>query len=143
MDRNELVTIAQRLREYAGNPHHVDPMSDAFKALIGDAANALSQSAQPRGEPVARITLQQVLKAYDYANCHPHKYLRGTTNWCAAVAHSLNAEQPTPVAVVMPEREMHCQYLRGVIPDNRLEVEAHKDGWNACIDELKRLNPSL
>lgn len=39
----------------------------------------------------ARITLQQVLKAYQYADSHPHKYLRGTTNWCAAVAHELNA----------------------------------------------------
>lgn len=41
--------------------------------------------------PVA-VTLQQVLKAYEYAESHPHKYLRGTTNWCAAVAHSLNTK---------------------------------------------------
>lgn len=40
--------------------------------------------------PVA-VTLSQVLTAYDYAEAHPHKYLRGTTNWCAAVAHKLNA----------------------------------------------------
>lgn len=39
---------------------------------------------------VAVITYQQVFKAYEYAESHPHKYLRGTTNWCAAVAHSLN-----------------------------------------------------
>lgn len=52
--------------------------------------------------PVA-VTLNQVLAAYDYAETHPHKYLRGTTNWCAAVAHKLNA----------------------------------------CLDDLKRLNPSL
>lgn len=42
------------------------------------------------------VTLEQVLKAYDYANSHPHKYLRGTTNWCAAVAHALNVQQPAP-----------------------------------------------
>lgn len=57
---------------------------------------ALSASAEPSA-PVERderagITLGQVLKAYDYANDHPHKYLRGTTNWCAAVAHSLNKQ---------------------------------------------------
>jgi len=92
-------------------------------------------AAQPQGEPVARITLQQVLKAYDYANCHPHKYLRGTTNWCAAVAHSLNAEQPAPVAVVLPER-------RAVSPSSR-EQAMCTNTWNACLDELKRLNPSL
>lgn len=44
------------------------------------------------------VTLEQVLKAYDYANSHPHKYLRGTTNWCAAVAHALNVQQSAPVA---------------------------------------------
>lgn len=54
MDRNDLVTIAQRLREYVGNSHHVDPMSDAFKQLISDASEALSQAAQPQGEPVSQ-----------------------------------------------------------------------------------------
>lgn len=42
-------------------------------------------------EPV-KVTLQQVLKAYEYAESHPHKYLRGTTNWCAAVAYSINTK---------------------------------------------------
>lgn len=44
--------------------------------------------------PVA-VTLQQVLSAYEYAESHPHKYLRGTTNWCAAVAWSLSGKRPT------------------------------------------------
>lgn len=45
------------------------------------------------------------------------------------------AEQPAPVAVVMPERReigQNYPYL------SDLDIE-----WNACIDELKRLNPSL
>lgn len=46
---------------------------------------------------------------------------------------------PAP-AVVLPEREMYSRYLRGVIPHNRLEVEAYKDGWNACLDEVTKLN---
>jgi len=41
------------------------------------------------------ITLDQVLKAYDYADNHSHRYLRGTTNWCAAVAWHLNQQEPT------------------------------------------------
>ena len=45
------------------------------------------------------ITLEQVLKAYDYAESHPHKYLRGTTNWCAAVAWHLNQQEPTAFAL--------------------------------------------
>ena len=36
------------------------------------------------------VTLDQVLRAYEYADSHPHKYLRGTTNWCAAVTWHLN-----------------------------------------------------
>lgn len=60
------------------------------------------------------ITLEQVLKAYEYANSHPHKYLRGTTNWCAAVAHSLNEQkpasqhQPAPVA-----DQTQCEECKG------------------------------
>lgn len=38
----EFKSIAQRLREYVNNPHHVDPMSDAFRLLIGEAVHALS-----------------------------------------------------------------------------------------------------
>jgi hypothetical protein len=42
---NDLRTIAQRLREYVDNPHHVDPMSESFKELIVEAAQALSDVA--------------------------------------------------------------------------------------------------
>lgn len=47
MNRNDLLTIAQRLREYVRNPHHVNPMSDAFRGLIDEAIVALSASAEP------------------------------------------------------------------------------------------------
>lgn len=51
--------------------------------------NHRCSAAQP-----APVTYQQVFKAYEYAEAHPHKYLRGTTNWCAAVAYALNAQKP-------------------------------------------------
>ena len=35
--------LAQRLREYIRNPHHIDPISEAFKRLIGDSSFALSK----------------------------------------------------------------------------------------------------
>lgn len=88
------------------SPCEFHQSSDECKAYSGQSP--CSEAAQPQGEPVACITLQQVLKAYDYANCHPHKYLRGTTNWCAAVVHSLNAEQPAPVA-----SNPQCQSCQG------------------------------
>lgn len=36
------------------------------------------------------VSMAMVLEAYDYATSHTHGYLRGTTNWCAAVAWKLN-----------------------------------------------------
>lgn len=80
-------------------PETPDPVHDTLPMI--DRAIAELKAAQHQGG----VTLEQVIKAYDYANSHPHKYLRGTTNWCAAVAHSLNAEQPDPVAVLMPFAE--------------------------------------
>jgi len=43
-------------------------------------------------------------------------------------------------AVVMPERKQYTRYLSGVVPTNRLEAEARIDAWNACLDEVARLN---
>lgn len=42
MTHNDLMTLAQRLREYNHNPHHINPMSEAFHKLITDAAEALA-----------------------------------------------------------------------------------------------------
>lgn len=57
------------------------------------------------------------------------------------VAFKEFAEQPGPVLVVLPEREMYTRYLSGVIPGNAVEVNSYKDGWNACLDATTRLNP--
>lgn len=89
------------------------------------------QAAQHQGG----VTLEQVLKAYDYANSHPHKYLRGTTNWCAAVAHALNVQHPAPAAVVLPDRlktEPFTTIDRG--------SKNYKSGYNAAIAEVAKLN---
>jgi hypothetical protein len=48
-------------------------------------------------------------------------------------------ERPAPVAVVLPERRKPM--CTGAISDFTTFEEAR--GWNACLDELKRLNPSL
>lgn len=47
MNRNDLLTLAQRLREYNHNPHHINPTSEAFHKLIDEAASALSILATP------------------------------------------------------------------------------------------------
>lgn len=57
MTINDYSTLAQRLREYIRNPHHIDPVSDGFRSLIDEATAAFSDLAQPaeqhQGDPVA------------------------------------------------------------------------------------------
>ena len=85
-----------------------------------------------------------VLEAWDAIGhdigCNPSKdelleSLRNMAAICDAHGNDMPAAQPSPVAVVMPER------LPG---DDGVCTESHyASGWNACLDELKRLNPSL
>ena len=112
---------------------HRSSMGHAYRAM-----RALEQPA-PVADPLAKgfTTLESDGGKYKIVT----SFATRDDAWSAYRA--LVGAKPAPVAVVLPEREMYCQYLRGVIPDNRLEVEAHKDGWNACLEELKRLNPSL
>ena len=49
MTRDDLLTLSQRLREYNHNPHHINPVSDAFHKLITESAEALSQLAAIQG----------------------------------------------------------------------------------------------
>ncbi len=57
--------------------------------------------------------------------------------------HSLDmvSERHQGEPVALPEREHYTKYLPGVIPSNAAEVNARKDGWNACLDEIVKLGP--
>lgn len=57
---DEMRSLAQRLREYNQNPHHINPMSDAFHILVADAANALSTACVPK-EIASAITWSEHL----------------------------------------------------------------------------------
>ena len=46
MTRDDLLTLAQRMREYNHNPHHINPVSESFHTLIKDSADALSAVAK-------------------------------------------------------------------------------------------------
>lgn len=48
----------------------------------------------------------------------------------------LGPEQPAPAAMVLAERK--TQDAR-----NSQSVECFKNGWNACLDEITRLNAKL
>lgn len=84
---------------------------------------------KPQGEPVAwlgsGIPFSRHKDAIEYASYKDKLVI------------PLYAEQPAPVAVVIPERKH--------VPDFRQHPMLNKEytGWNACLDELKRLNPAL
>lgn len=68
--------------------------------LASDYAALEAELAKLRAVPDA-ITMADVMRAWEYAEDHPHKYLRGTTNWCAAVAYSLNQRNPSDPATAV------------------------------------------
>ena len=102
-----------------------------------------AKAAQPQGKPVAHCLLRRngsgewVNDAKSWADGAPSREIMAECEkhpelYRVRLAY---AEQPAPVAVVMPER------LPG---DDGVCTESHyASGWNACLDELKRLNPSL
>lgn len=59
-----------------------------------------------------------------------------------AQCNEIYALKAQPSGVVLPERQMYTAYLSGVVPSNAVEVNSYRDGWNACLDEVARLNSS-
>ncbi|MDH0335136.1 hypothetical protein [Metapseudomonas otitidis] len=100
----------------------------------------MEKNAQLRAELAAirgqAITLHQVLMAYDYAEGHPHKYLRGTTNWCAAVAHSLNEQRRLPPQ--QPDAVSVPRELAERIEARMAECSPMKEHWDT-LEELRAI----
>jgi hypothetical protein len=90
-------------------------------------------AAQPQGEPVARVEIGADRNAA--LTITDENWLRSLKDRGAHQLVQLYAEQPAPVAVVLPER-------REPTHDNPYLSDADHE-WNAYRDELKRLNPSL
>lgn len=63
MTKNDCLALAQRLHEYVRNPHHVDPISDAFRSLISEAEEAfqiIASSAEIERQSLRDELLEQV-----------------------------------------------------------------------------------
>lgn len=99
---------------YAKNPAHERP------------------AAQPQGEPVG-FRYRANNEPWVWMDESPfadgrHHYKQGYEE-----LEPLYAEQPAPVAVVLPERKP--------IPEVMMATWHESKGWNACLDEVKRMNP--
>lgn len=127
--------------------HALKSMGESYAEMKG-----IEPAAQPQGEPVAWATNRGgVLELFNSerealddlkewrTNAPPHDVSTGPIRLYAeqpapglwVASQSLYAEQPAPLAVVLPERKR-------VHPSSPLHAEAEQ--WNACLDELKRLN---
>ena len=95
-------------------------------------------AAQHQGEPVRWERMSKMMGGAWWPCANKAEADEAVT--CGWTVRPLYAEQPAPVAVVMPERETYTKYLVGVIPHNANEVNAYKDGWNTCLEEVARLN---
>lgn len=73
--------------------------------------------------------LGQVMKAMEYADNHPHSYLKGTTNWCAAVAYSLNQQMLDELP------EPHILPIQSTVSDQF----ATEKGFNECLRKVKQM----
>lgn len=95
-------------------------------------------AAQPQGEPVAHLLLGETFygtngpEIGDFDIQYDHKACERLSKALPGQQVALYAEQPAPVAVVLPER-------REIGPNHPylsdLDIE-----WNACLDEVTRLN---
>ena len=91
--------------------------------------------AQPQGEPVA-YSYKVRVHATGIGMVWRDKVEREAPETEAVEVKDLMplyAEQPAPVAVVLPERNKASKNLD-------LEQCGWVDGWNACLDEVTRLN---
>ncbi len=117
-----------------------DDCSETLRVVSADKIAALlnKPAAQPQGEPVAWMDPRSPEMHATISN----EVKQHNLKFCGAPSAAVNgysiplyAEQPAPVAVVLPERREPTQ-------DNPYLSDADHE-WNAYRDELKRLNPSL
>lgn len=117
---------------------------DALQQLLNQRDEQVeSLNLRTQGEPVVWTEVDVLdfmsvaLRHAEYSGLAPSDILDGLRYMAEKGKPAFyRAEQPAPVAVVLPKR-------RTFDPLDFVEKRASADGWNACLDELKRLNPSL
>jgi len=107
---------------------HGQEWNRPINELRGRICTALANQSAPadkgQGEPVAIGTLRRDANEQIVFDAVGDPHIKD--------GMSVFAEQPAPVAVAMP-LSMHPE-------DFTTYPEAHCEGWNACIDEVARLN---
>ena len=108
MTRDDLLTLSQRLREYNHNPHHINPVSDAFHKLITESAEALSQFAAIQGG------MGEVIEPC--ADLNHHERYRAGWNACLAQHQRITAAMAAEVERKTASRDKLAAILRDLVP---------------------------
>lgn len=137
MTANQTIDGVRTLAEQACGTSPDSPEYRRFIAAMNPTLllDLTSPAAQPQGDPVALLSKGfTTLETRDGKYRIIMQYKNRDDAWSDYTA-LCKAEQPAPVAVVLPERREPTQ-------DNPYLSDADHE-WNAYRDELKRLNPSL
>ena len=122
MTRNDLLTLAQRLREYNHNPHHINPTSEAFHNLIAESASVISMLATPSadaadmgGQAGEEVEVVGYLDAHDCLwneTTHPDRMIPlMTVGQHQRIVAVISAQQSAHVSV---PRELLVKHLREI-----------------------------
>ncbi|MGB3128027.1 MAG: hypothetical protein WBB95_29790 [Pseudomonas sp.] len=99
----------------------------------GECSHSCKPAAKLQGEPAA-LHPDAIIEGVMTSAGISHAIYASTVSLKHGEQVKLYAEQPAPVSVVLPERRTQ---------DGWQSLTSQDLGWNACLDELKRLNPSL
>ena len=125
--RYEADRVRHLIGELAEEPCITDYDADAHSGYV-----APPKVQQPSAVPDA-VAMADVMLAWEYAEDHPHGYLRGTAKWCAAVAHSLNKQRASAPATVMGVNAQMLEALRAIKQEVYYGI---KDGAAERIDAI-------
>lgn len=119
------LALALGTQDEGVTPYLQKRAGDRLRALLAQPAEQLE------GEPIGHVYTMEALVPGGGVRYHAELYRpipSGTKLYTSP------PEQPAPVAVALPERKAHRDH-------GLTALDREADGWNACLDEVARLNP--
>ena len=121
----------QRLREYNHNPHHINPVSDAFHKLITESAEALSQFAAIQGG------MGEVVEVVGYLDAHDCLW-NETTHPDRMIPLMTVGQHQRIVAVISAQQSAHVSVPRELLERTICRL-THGHEHDKAVRELRAL----
>lgn len=110
--------------------------SDAFDILSAELRAILAQPADQQGEPFAWMCFD-FEGGYDFTEDaeRAERWLKSLgEKYKGCLTPLYSHAQPATAKVVLPERK------REATEDSDIMIDCQNEGWNACLDEVAKLN---